>query len=131
MYRHPLDMTMSCQEIGVEDMKGEIHQAHRLQPRQDNKPPVNIVQFYSKPTRDTWLAKGRSKRLIKEGNKIYFNENLCQQYRHLLREAKLKASMFKYDFVWFKGGRILVKKDAESRNVLVVKCKEDLNKLIQ
>lgn len=118
-----------AEDIGVVYEQEKIHQAHRLQPRQDGKPPAIIVQFHSKDTRDTWLVKGSRARLERDGRKIFFNENLCQQYRLLFREAKLKASTYQYKFVWFRGGKILVKKGEDSRNVIVVRCREDLNKI--
>lgn len=118
-----------AKDIGVEYRHGEIHQAHRLQQRNDGKPPAIIVQFYSKQSRDDWIEKRRRAKLTKKNNKVYFNENMCPQYRLLLKEAKLRASTYNYSFVWFRGGRILMKKDQDSNNVLVIRCKNDLNKI--
>ncbi|KAG8285672.1 hypothetical protein J6590_075707 [Homalodisca vitripennis] len=74
-------------DIGIDYKPEDIHQAHRLQPRRDGKPPTIIVQYYSKTSRDLWLKNGRRAKI----SDVYFNENLCPQYRQLLREAKLRA----------------------------------------
>ncbi|XP_046687281.1 uncharacterized protein LOC124372915 [Homalodisca vitripennis] len=94
-------------DIGIDYKPEDIHQAHRLQqPRRDGKPPTIIVQYYSKTSRDLWLKNGRRAKI----SDVYFNENLCPQYRQLLREAKLRAKTHNFRFVWFSGGRILAKK---------------------
>lgn len=114
-----------ARDIRVEYDNGYIHQAHRLQPRRDGKPPTVIVQFFSKVTRDLWLQHGRKAKI---GN-VFFNENLCPQYRLLLKEAKIRAKTHSYSFVWFRGGRILVKRRENDNNVIVIKTWGDLNKI--
>lgn len=118
-----------AQDIGVRFEPELIHQAHRLQPRNNGRPPTVIVQFHSKETRDRWIQRGRSAKLNRNNNKVFFNENLCPQYRQLLREAKARANAHKYLFVWFSGGQIRVKKDENTKNVIVVKNMGDLNKI--
>lgn len=116
-------------DIGMDFRPSEIHNAHRLQPRNNGKPPTVIVQFHSKVVRDRWLQKGRKAKIIRDNSKVYFNENLCPKYRLLLKEAKLRAGTHKYDFVWFSGGRVLVKKNENSENVVVIKSMDDLHKI--
>lgn len=103
----------------------EIHQAHRLQARNDGKPATILVQFHSRTTRDVWLEKGKKRKL----QNIYFTENLCPQYRHLLRETKMRCRTLSYKFVWVKGGRILVRRDEAENNVITIKSMNDLNKI--
>lgn len=112
-------------DIGQNFNPGEIHQAHRLQPRKDRKPPTILVQFYSKSGRDNWLQKGRSARL----KNVYFNENLSPYYRALLKDAKDRAKTHNYSFVWFRGGRVLVRREENDNNVLAIKTKADLKKI--
>lgn len=111
--------------IKVEFDPAEIHQAHRLQPRKDGKPPTILIQFHSKTTRDHWLENGKKARLPS----IYFGENLCPQYRHLMYEAKLRCKTHNFKFAWFKGGRILVKKNETESNVIVIRNLNDLKKI--
>ncbi|KAG8318789.1 hypothetical protein J6590_105787 [Homalodisca vitripennis] len=49
-------------DIGMDYKPKDIHQAHRLQPRRDVKPPTIIVQYYSKTSRHLWLKNGRKGR---------------------------------------------------------------------
>lgn len=112
-------------DIKVKFNPSDVHQVHRLQPRKDGKPPTIIVQFYSKDKRDIWLNHGRKARL----NNIYFNENLSTHYRLLLKEAKLRARTHNYNYVWFRGGRILARRNENDRNVVVIKNSCDLNKM--
>ncbi|XP_046689074.1 uncharacterized protein LOC124374987 [Homalodisca vitripennis] len=113
-------------DIGIDYKPEDIHQAHRLQPRRDGKPPTIIVQYYSKTSRDLWLKNGRRAKI----SDVYFNENLCPQYRQLLREAKLRAKTHNFRFVWFSGGRILAKKGENDKDVLVIKSWNDLSKIV-
>lgn len=116
-------------DIGMVFNPSDVHQAHRLQPRKNGKPPTIIVQFHSKTVRDSWLQKGKRAKLTRENYKVFFNENICPKYRMLFNEAKIRAKTYEYSFVWFSGGRILVKKDEQSRNVLVIRDMDDLNKI--
>lgn len=118
-----------AKDIGVNYSPSEVHQAHRLQPRKNGKPPTIIVQFHSKTVRDSWLQKGKRAKLTKKNSKVFFNENLCPKYRMLLQEAKIRANTSHYSFVWFSGGRILAKKDEQSNNVIVIRDMDDLNKI--
>lgn len=111
-------------DIGVNYQPEEIHQAHRLQPRRDGKPPTVIVQFFSKTSRDLWMKKGRNAKI----SNTFFNENLCYHYRQLLKEAKIRAKTHDYRFVWFSGGRVLARK-RENENVIAIKTWNDLKKL--
>lgn len=118
-------MEKLADDIKVHFNPSDVHQVHRLQSRRDGKPPTVIVQFYSKDKRDIWLNKGKNARL----NKIFFNENLSPHYRLLLKEAKLRAKTYNYSFVWFRGGRVLVRRNENDRQVIVIKNACDLNKI--
>lgn len=111
--------------IQVQFNPTDVHQAHRLQPRRDGKPPTIIVQFYSKQVRDIWLVSGRKAKI----SKVFFNENLSPHYRLLLKEAKLRARSYNYNFVWFRGGRILARRSESDKNVIVIRNYSDLNKI--
>lgn len=114
-----------AKDINVKFDTKEIHQAHRLQTRRDGKPPTVLIQFWSKTSRDTWLTMGRKAKLPG----VFFGENLCPQYRHLLREAKVKCRTLDYKFVWVKGGRIMVKRNENENNIIFIRCMDDLKKI--
>ncbi|XP_046688483.1 uncharacterized protein LOC124374285 [Homalodisca vitripennis] len=96
-----------AKDINVDYQPSQVHQAHRLQPRKDGNPPTIIVQLYSKTIRDKWLRSGRKARIIG----VYFNESLSVYHKLLLKDTKLRARTHGYAFVWFGGGRILVKRE--------------------
>lgn len=120
-----------AKNIGVTFSPNLIHKMHRLQPNNYGRPPVIIVQFMTSTTRDEWLKAGKRAKLSDRntGSKIFFNENLTQYYRGLLKEAKLRAGMYEYKFVWFQSGKILVKKSPEDKNIISIKCYDDLPKI--
>jgi len=121
-----------AKKIGITYKAEEIHKLHRLQARKDGKPPTILVQFHSTVVRDAWLQKGKKARLIDDvsGKGVFFNENLTNYYKGLLREAKIRAAMHNHKFVWPQGGKILVRKSERERNVIVIKSAEDLDKII-
>lgn len=113
-----------AKDIGIDFSPSDIHQAHRLQARRDGRAPTIIIQFFSKTSRDLWLSAGRRAKI----SNVYFNENLGSYNRLLLREAKLRAKTHDFRFVWFRGGRVLVKK-GENSDLLIIKTIEDLKKI--
>jgi len=121
-----------AEEIGVTYKPQDIHKLHRLQPRSDGKPPTILVQFMSVVVRDAWLQAGKKARLVEKdtGRKVFFNENLTPYYKGLLKEAKTRANVHNFKFVWFKNGKIHVRKSEHDRNVIVIKSPNDLNKIV-
>jgi len=121
-----------AENIGVQYNPSEIHRLHRLQARKDGKPPIILIQFMSVVTRDNWLQAGRRAKLVDNasGNKVFFGENLTVFFKGLLREAKRRANINKYDFVWVRNGRILVRKNDRQKNVIIVTRYEDLDKIV-
>ncbi|KAG8246560.1 hypothetical protein J6590_082141 [Homalodisca vitripennis] len=102
-----------------------------LQRRNDDRPPAIKIQFMTNTARDTWLLAEKKARLSDKssGQKIYFKENLTYFFKGLLKEAKSRARIHNYRFVWFKNGKILVKKNEEDRNIIVIKTLDDINKI--
>lgn len=113
-------------EIGLDYRRKTVHKAHRLQQRSDGKPATVLVQFFSREVRDQWIQAGKRARL--QG--IYFNENLSAYYKQLLKDTKIKASACSYSYVWWQSGKILVRKAEGNRNVIVIKNRSDLSKLV-
>ncbi|XP_046666466.1 uncharacterized protein LOC124358216 [Homalodisca vitripennis] len=118
-------------EINVPYVPEQIHKLHRLQRRNDDRPPAIMIQFMTSTARDTWLLAGKKARLSDKssGQKIYFNENLTYFFKGLLKEAKSRARIHNHRFVWFKNGKIMVKKNEEDRNIIVIKTLDDINKI--
>jgi len=125
-------VTKIAEQIGVTYKPQDIHKLHRLQPRSDGKPPTILVQFMSVVVRDAWLQAGKKARLVEKatGRKIFFNENLTPYYKRLLKEAKTRANLHNYKFVWIKNGKIHVRRSEHDRNVVIVRIPKDLNKIV-
>lgn len=128
-----------AQAIGVTYSASEIQAAHRL-PRRDHdytKPPVFLIQFLNKRTKQKWLQFGRRKKdlisrdVVGEGERrVYINENLTPYYSKLFWETKKLAKERNYQYVWLLNGSIRVKKSDTSRQTLIIACEDDLNKLV-
>lgn len=56
-----------------------------------------------------------------ESNRIYINDELTKFYRNLLWIAKNKAKEKNWRFVWVKYGKILAKKDENSKYISILK----------
>jgi len=120
-----------AKKINVDYAPREVHKLHRLQKRKDGQPPAIIVQFHSTVVRDNWLLAGKKARLTDEDTrkKIFFNENLTRYYKGLLFDTKDRCKMYQYKYVWFSNGRIKVRKDENDRNILVIRNRDDMNRI--
>lgn len=121
------------------DLKAdEIDAAHRLPTRANsNRPPRIIVQLTSRKKRDIFINKKNQIAVLtnqdviggNNKNRIYVNENLTAFNRDLLWRAKGRAQETGYKFVWYKFGKILVRKNENSREVLKIFSYTDLDKI--
>jgi len=113
-----------------------IDKAHRLPTRNKNRPETIVIQFKTRHYREEWLMgkKGRitNDDVFQKGNKtkIYVNEHLTPFYKMLIWKSKqqLKAT---YKYIWFKEGRIQLRKDDTTHQVQIIKSEEDLSKLTE
>lgn len=96
------------------------------------KPSPIIVSFVNRKNRDL-LLKNRYKHPTKYdgADKVFIRESLSKYFRELLKLTKEKADACNYDYCWFKNKQIYVKRKKESREVIIVKEMNDLNKLIK
>ncbi|XP_046687722.1 uncharacterized protein LOC124373396 [Homalodisca vitripennis] len=117
--------------INVPFVPEEIHRLHRLQKRKDGNPPAIMVQFFSSQVRDKWLQAGKKSRLSDRdtGKQVFFNENLSLYYKNLLRDTKARAKIYNYKYVWFKNGKVFVKRGEGSENVIVIRSLDDIKKI--
>lgn len=113
-------------KIGLRYSKEQVHKAHRLQQRNDGSPATFLVQFFSREVRDDWIKAGKKAKLTG----VYFNENLCSYFKGLLRDTKFKARACNYSYVWWQSGKILVRKADGDRDVIVIKSRKDLTKIM-
>lgn len=122
--------------IGTAVKKTDIEAIHRVSRHNGNmqKRPI-ILQFARRSLRDEFLQKSKSKRpstvcIFKESpaQPIYVNEHMTPYFSSLFHGARTKkdandARFFKY--VWFKNGKLFVRK-SETAQVRRVVCVSDL-----
>lgn len=113
-------------QLDVPDLTlDQVVVAHRLASRPDKTPGI-IVRFASQATRDLWLDKRAN--LNRARSKVYISENLTQQEKSLLWETKEWAKAKRYQFVWYRNGKVFVREKDGARSYLIA-TKDDLSKL--
>lgn len=119
-----------------QDIRKQDFITHRLKKNRLNKSPI-LVQFNNKKIRDAMIRQARKLRpklsIFNEPNQqedgpIYFNDHLTPHFSSLLQEAKRYKVTKGYNFVWINGSRIFLRKDMNSKPI-VIKNKDDLEKL--
>ncbi|KAB0790019.1 hypothetical protein PPYR_15688 [Photinus pyralis] len=94
-----------------------------------------LAKMESAELKRTFLKKGKQwwanlSELEKKSNaKLYFNENLTPQNRKMLKEAKIRAKIYNFKYVWVSEGRILVRKD-DNQRAFRINSLSDVNKYI-
>ena len=61
------------------------------------------------------------------GKRVYVNENMTPHYRQLFWRAKNYAKENNIKYVWFKNGKVLMRRSDEEKTVITVKSEGDLN----
>jgi hypothetical protein len=112
-----------------------IDRAHRLPTRNKQRQETILIQFKTREYRDAWLM-GKQGRITNDdifenGNngRIFVNEHLTPFYKTLIWKTKqeLKSS---FKFIWFKEGKIQLRKNENERQIFTIKSEEELNKLV-
>lgn len=112
----------------------------------ENKRSKNVdysIEFKDEKLRSLLLSKRREKRLfvnqskeiisadsndLPNAKRIYINEQLSQFHFHLLNHAK-SLKQHGYDFVWFKFGKVFVRKSGNS-NIINIRSTNMVDDLI-
>lgn len=132
-----IDITTKIAEaIGVKIKKDDLQAVHRLKSntRKSNDPDSIIVQFTNRLVREEFLKKSREIRPTTtflysslQERQIYVNEHLTPYYKKLMFDAKNKkiGNQNVYKFVWFRNGKLFVRK-TENSQILRIKAENDL-----
>lgn len=93
-----------------------------------------IVHFERRPVRDEFLSKCKSKRpttgaVFNDGTngQVYHNEHMTGYYRKLSNDARFKTTedgRKYYKYVWFKNGKLLVRKGDNTQTTRVLSNKD-------
>lgn len=138
-----------CQQENLEDVvmkvanimdinlvANEIEAVHRL-PSKPGKIRKIIVQFTSRKKRDEFVFMKKSTKITNDdvlhnGSRtiIYVNENLTAFNSNLLWKTKGMAREKNYEFVWYRFGKILVRK-CEKAPVILISRESDLEKFLK
>jgi len=115
------------------NLKDNIVVAHRIQTFNKDKPKPIIVQFTSKPVRDSMLKLLKDRKLKTTDISprsvdmpIYFNEHLAPDLKKLFYLARKFKTENNFLYCWIKDGKILLRK-SESTRILRIKNEDDLN----
>ncbi|KAH9371922.1 hypothetical protein HPB48_017587 [Haemaphysalis longicornis] len=100
-----------------------IEVAHRLPAKEGKIPPI-IVKFERRAQRDSWF----DKRNVMKTEKIFINEHLAPETKHLLWQAKQVAKTKSFKFTWVRNGNVLMKK-SEGLKTVRIQSEMDLLKL--
>lgn len=111
-------------------LKTEEFAAARLGRNQTGRNPIKVI-FQSEETKTKILQSklifGLNNQSLgyTETNKIYLNHDLTKRNLQIFKEAQTFKKENAYKFLWINGGNILLKKDENSKVILVEK-EEDL-----
>ncbi|CAG4970842.1 unnamed protein product [Colias eurytheme] len=130
-----LIMTLS-QKLGINVDEQDIMSAHRAGGRRDRtsdadghgatsasaRPRPLVVRFVRRSMRDELLKAARVRRgadtsgtdIPGETRRFYVNERLTSINRRLFYLAREEANIKNWRFIWTRGGRIFVRRDAKS-----------------
>lgn len=116
----------------------EIEEAHRIGHPKDRNGEDKIyrpilVKLKTNKVRDEVF---RKKKLLKNVNtvdlgiskkreRLYINENLCDNTKAILREANSLRKLRGWKYLWTNNGVVLLRKNEEGK-VVSIKCKADL-----
>ena len=123
-----------AENFNVQNFRQEqIETAHRIPNRDKDKPSVLIIQFKHRESRNQWLE--QKKRIVTNDNiyrngnrrRVYLNENMTPYYKNLFWKTKNYARSNNIKYVWFKNGKIMMRRSELDKEVRVVRNDEDLN----
>jgi CO dehydrogenase/acetyl-CoA synthase beta subunit len=117
-------------KIQVSVDKNSISDLYVL-PKSGTKPRKIIVELANKAVKQSILyhkKKLNDTKISKPYSKVYINESLTYFFRQLLWQVKTKAQELNFKFVWYKYGKILVRR-GEGTQIIKIQCEKDLSKL--
>jgi hypothetical protein len=140
---HYLLLTLAT-VAGVKLADADIDSVVRAGPPRKNirdLPGPLVVRFCRRHTRDQFYKAVKSKRLTTEhlgidgpSSKIYFNDRLTRDNRHLFRECRAQFKAAGYKYCWTKRGQIYVKKyegKGEGSEAIIVRSLGHMARILQ
>ncbi|XP_053623387.1 uncharacterized protein LOC128682599 [Plodia interpunctella] len=121
-------------KIGVTLDPSDIEEASRAGPRRSTADLKDkyisrplVVRFAKTSVRDSFLKEARARRNLKSNDivegcpeqRVYVNERLTTENRHLFRAARERANACDFKFCWVKNGSIYIRKKEGSPAVRI------------
>lgn len=111
------------------DLISVAHRVPKSKSRERKGHPAIVVKFLSRTTRDTWMEASRNKERekmkttdvnpsLRQGD-VFINEHLTVHNKMILYRAKMLVKDGKLKFAWVRDGKVLVKKEADSKAVRI------------
>ena len=104
----------------------DISTSHRLQTKNELKPPPIIVRFVSRDIRNKLFSNRRNARNADFSNfsvngveSIFINENLIYHKKQLFWKSKQKAKKTGFKFYWTLNGNVFVRKSEDDKPILI------------
>lgn len=139
---------VTAQKIGIDIDGSDLDYAMRVGPRRpgngeltsglSKQPRPLVVRFVHRHKREEFLRAAKTRRNLHsadigiegQSRKLYFNERLTQENRHLFRSARQGAAEADFKFCWCKNGTIYLRRQ-EGSPAIAVKSPEDLERILR
>ena len=109
--------------------KLELETLHRLQTKNELKPPPIIIRFVSRDIRNKLFSNRRNARNADFSNfsvngvgSIFINENLTYHKKQLFWKSKQKAKETGFKFYWTLNGNVFVRKSEDDKTHSYQEC---------
>lgn len=122
-----------AEAAGVELKYAEIIDVKRIPDRRINAPPKILVQFTDKIVRDKIIQNKKNIDYAKikdiSTETIYIAEEISFYHKELLWRTKQTAKEKNYAYVWFKDGKIMVRR-MPNEKLIYIRHVDDLKKIV-
>lgn len=116
--------------LGLNLTPADIQRAFRSYDHRPGAPKKISIEVQDSTKRQALLALRTKAKIynVENKNKIFIGEKMTPYLKELMWKAKVKAKSHNFSYVWFKNGKILIKKNEEAK-VFSIKHEDDLFKL--
>lgn len=116
--------------LGLKMIQADIQRAVRTYDPRPGAQKKLSIQVQDPTKRHAMLALRAKAKVhnVDNKNKIFIGEKMTPYFKELMWKAKVKAKSYNFSYVWFKNGKILIKKNEEA-TVFNIKHEDDLFKL--
>lgn len=105
--------------LGVEIQEHQVAAAHRVPAYNRDRTPSLVIQFTSRATKDTLLAKYREMKTLSAHQvnpafpqqRLYINDHLSPENKVFLAKLKQKCKEVGYAYAWCRDGKFFVRRE--------------------